>query len=74
LHEDQENNPNPYDFVLCIGDDNTDEDMFEELRKHDDKKFLFIVTVEKKPTLAKYYIENQQGVITTLRNLVYGGK
>ena len=40
-----------YDFILCIGDDVTDENMFGAL--HDD---AFTIKVGKKPTIASYSI------------------
>jgi trehalose 6-phosphate synthase/phosphatase len=42
-----------YDFVLCLGDDVTDENMFVSLPEH-----AHTVKVGRKATAAKYYIEN----------------
>jgi len=56
------------DFVLCIGDDQTDEDMFEELKKHE-IPMCFTITVEKKEfSQATYYLDNQAEVISFLKN------
>lgn len=57
------------DFVLCIGDDKTDEDMFEELKKHREIPFIYSIAVENKPTHANFYVPNQKSVINLLNNL-----
>lgn len=44
----------PYDFVLCIGDDKTDEDMFRELSLVD---FAYTVKVGHGPTDAKFNVD-----------------
>lgn len=49
------------DFILAIGDDSTDEDMFFELPDS-----AVTVKVGNKQTLAKYYIEKQTDVIDLL--------
>jgi trehalose 6-phosphate synthase/phosphatase len=54
-----------YDFVLCIGDDVTDENMFINL---DEKAYT--VKVGKKTTAAKYYIKNPFEVNNFLKMLV----
>ena len=41
----------PYDFILCIGDDVTDENMFGAL-----PNYAFTIKVGKKPTIASYSI------------------
>jgi trehalose 6-phosphate synthase/phosphatase len=56
------------DFVLCIGDDKTDEDMFQELKQYD-LEHSFSITVEKKPTLASSYLESQADVINLLKSI-----
>ena len=43
---------NHYDFILCIGDDVTDENMFSALPDS-----AFTIKVGKKPTVASYSIE-----------------
>lgn len=56
------------DFVLSIGDDRSDEDMFNFLHK---QKSIKVVTcaVGKKSTEANYYIPNVDAVLTTLEAL-----
>lgn len=53
------NNP---DFILAIGDDSTDEDMFFELPPHS-----HTIKVGNKNSYAKYFIENQSQVLDFLR-------
>jgi len=52
------------DFVLCCGDDRTDEDMFSELVKHTGTKDskLFTTTVGVKPSNARYYLRSSLDV------------
>lgn len=57
---------NNYDFVLSIGDDKTDEDMFEVLT--DNKKHLTIKVGEGN-TYAMYKLSNVNDVITLLEQL-----
>eukprot|EP01114_Cavostelium_apophysatum_P012724 TRINITY_DN2911_c0_g1_i2.p1 TRINITY_DN2911_c0_g1~~TRINITY_DN2911_c0_g1_i2.p1 ORF type:complete len:739 (+),score=199.31 TRINITY_DN2911_c0_g1_i2:157-2373(+) len=59
------------DFVLAIGDDKTDEEMFEEVNKKDTIKNKFSITVEKKPSVAAYYTDNQRHVVDLLSKLAY---
>jgi len=57
-------------FVLCMGDDVTDEDMFVELAQQRQLKSIFSVTVGKKPkTSANSYLEKQSEVFNTLGSL-----
>ncbi|KAF5734186.1 Trehalose-phosphatase/synthase 9 isoform 1 [Tripterygium wilfordii] len=63
------------DFVLCIGDDRSDEDMFESLSNititsslHTSPE-IFACTVGQKPSLAKYYLEEAANVLRVLRGL-----
>jgi trehalose 6-phosphate synthase/phosphatase len=60
------------DFVLCIGDDRSDEDMFENI---DDimkrnivvpKTPLFACTVGRKPSKARFYLDYAFGVVNIL--------
>jgi len=63
-------NPNA-SFVVCIGDDKTDEDMFDEMTKQEEHyQKGFSITVQKKPSLAEYYVESQTQVIQMLNSLV----
>lgn len=58
-----------YDFVMCCGDDKTDEDMFKRLRNAsvaEDKKFTVMVGAEDKKTQALWRLQNVQDVVDTL--------
>lgn len=63
------------DFVLCIGDDRSDEDMFEIIGAAVSKRILsyntevFACTVGQKPSKAKYYLDDSSEVITMLESL-----
>ncbi|KAI9312741.1 glycosyltransferase family 20-domain-containing protein [Dichotomocladium elegans] len=61
---------NDYDFVMCVGDDKTDEDMFKKLRKAkdltDDQLFSVMVGSEDRKTTAMWRVQNVQEVIDTL--------
>lgn len=54
-----------YDFILCFGDDVTDEDMFINLPKS-----AYTVKVGKSVTKAKYFLEDHNSVRNLLNNLV----
>ena len=58
-------NQGDYDFILCIGDDVTDENMFVSLPDH-----AYTVKVGRKPTAAKYYIESVAQVKALLLGMV----
>uniref|UniRef100_UPI001CB9D37B probable alpha,alpha-trehalose-phosphate synthase [UDP-forming] 7 n=1 Tax=Erigeron canadensis TaxID=72917 RepID=UPI001CB9D37B len=63
------------DFVLCIGDDRSDEDMFEIIGNAISRNMLsvntnvFACTVGQKPSKAKYYLDDTSEVILMLENL-----
>ncbi|EFA76609.1 glycosyltransferase [Heterostelium album PN500] len=60
------------DFILCIGDDKTDEDMFKELTSVDagyTVKVLSDGAKDQMNTYAKSYIENSNEVIQLLNEL-----
>ncbi|CAO3643716.1 unnamed protein product [Cunninghamella blakesleeana] len=57
------------DFVLSIGDDRTDEDMFSFLNKQTMVKTVITCTVGSRSTEAKYYITNVDHVIHILDTL-----
>ncbi|CAI9089163.1 OLC1v1023675C2 [Oldenlandia corymbosa var. corymbosa] len=63
------------DFVLCIGDDRSDEDMFENIGSAIARKILsyktevFACTVGQKPSKAKYYLDDTLEVINMLDSL-----
>lgn len=57
------------DFVLCIGDDTTDEDMFRALQKTSRENQFSIVVENKSSSGASFYFENQLKVIDLLEKL-----
>lgn len=61
------------DFILCIGDDTADEEMFkyfnekkETIKKYTKNLELFTVTVGKKPSSAQCYVDSTSEVRTLL--------
>ncbi|XP_057952113.1 probable alpha,alpha-trehalose-phosphate synthase [UDP-forming] 9 [Malania oleifera] len=69
-------NGKPPDFVMCIGDDRSDEDMFESISNLSYKPLLsavpeiFACTVGQKPSKARYYLDDTIDVIKLLQGLV----
>lgn len=69
------NSGNPPDFVMCIGDDRSDEDMFESILSTVSSPSLpaapeiFACTVGRKPSKAKYYLEDATDVVKMLQGL-----
>ena len=61
----------PIDFVLCAGDDSTDELMFTALHTKLGKKspHLFTVTVGRKPSEASRYLDDHNEVVNLLELL-----
>jgi trehalose 6-phosphate synthase/phosphatase len=68
----------PPDFVLCIGDDRSDEDMFESIVcpasssggvRLPASSEVFACTVGKKPSMAKYYLDDTVDVVKMLDGL-----
>lgn len=57
------------DFIMCAGDDQTDEDMFNAL-KEDQKAFCVSVGPLNKSTQAKYYVEHSEDVVNIIGQLV----
>lgn len=63
------------DFVVCIGDDRSDEDMFETIGSATSRNILsynsevFACTVGQKPSKAKYYLDDPSEVILMLQSL-----
>ncbi|KAI3516303.1 hypothetical protein L1887_15217 [Cichorium endivia] len=64
------------DFVMCIGDDRSDEDMFESIRNtvlsaslSSKTPEIFACTVGRKPSKAKYYLDDTGDVIKLLGGL-----
>ncbi|KAG8366175.1 hypothetical protein BUALT_Bualt17G0049300 [Buddleja alternifolia] len=68
-------NGNAPDFVMCIGDDRSDEDMFESILSTVSNSSLpsvpeiFACTVGQKPSKAKYYLDDTADVVRLLRGL-----
>ena len=68
-------NGKPPDFVLCIGDDRSDEDMFESISNTTYRSSLpvpsenFACTVGQKPSKARYYLDDTVDVLTLLQGL-----
>lgn len=75
LMETMRNRGKAADFVLCIGDDRSDEDMFEAIassvatRSLPDAAEVFACTVGQKPSMAKYYLDDTFQVIKILQGL-----
>ncbi|CAN0924033.1 Probable alpha,alpha-trehalose-phosphate synthase [UDP-forming] 10 [Linum grandiflorum] len=69
---------NPADFVMCIGDDRSDEDMFESiLNRISSPSFptvpeIFVCTVGQKPSKAKYFLDDAADVVKLLQGLANG--
>lgn len=63
------------DFVLCIGDDSSDEDMFASVANCVTENSspaiaeVFACTVGRKPSNAKYYLDDTDDVIKMLQGL-----
>ncbi|KAK8526138.1 hypothetical protein V6N12_020619 [Hibiscus sabdariffa] len=63
------------DFVLCIGDDRSDEDMFEVIISSasgpliDPGAEVFACTVGKKPSKAKYYLDDTVEICKLMQGL-----
>ncbi|KAL2510387.1 hypothetical protein Fot_34034 [Forsythia ovata] len=68
-------NGKPPDFVMCIGDDRSDEDMFENILSSASSLSLaaapeiFSCTVGPKPSKAKYYVDDAADVVRLLQRL-----
>ncbi|KAH6822391.1 trehalose-phosphatase/synthase 9 [Perilla frutescens var. hirtella] len=63
------------DFIMCIGDDRSDEDMFESILSAASALSLptspevFACTVGQKPSKAKYYLDDTADVVRLLQGL-----
>ncbi|XP_066352967.1 alpha,alpha-trehalose-phosphate synthase [UDP-forming] 5-like [Miscanthus floridulus] len=63
-------------FILCVGDDGSDEDMFKAISAPSSKSAFpeaaetFACTVGNKPSLAKYYLEDPDEVLKMLKGLM----
>lgn len=60
---------NYVDFVMCIGDDTSDELMFQYLEDTRSRPKMFTVTVGKKPSAAKYFVNDVDQVREMLHSL-----
>lgn len=66
---------NPPDFVMCIGDDRSDEDMFESILSTvscpslPSAPEIFACTVGRKPSKAKYFLDDTADVVKLLDGL-----
>lgn len=72
VHEASEDGKPPA-FVLCLGDDQTDEDMFRSLLKTDlPKDHIFACTVgaSSKKTLARWHLLEPADVVSAIASLV----
>ncbi|XP_004228746.1 alpha,alpha-trehalose-phosphate synthase [UDP-forming] 6 [Solanum lycopersicum] len=74
LNEMQEKGMSP-DFVLCIGDDRSDEDMFEVIMSSVSGPSMapaaevFACTVGRKPSKAKYYLDDTTEIVRLMQGL-----
>ena len=62
----------PPDFVMCIGDDRSDEDMFESISStvySPAPPEIFACTVGQKPSKARYYLDDCGDVLKLLQGL-----
>lgn len=63
------------DFVLCIGDDRSDEDMFEVITSSMEgssiapRAEVFACTVGRKPSKAKYYLDDTVEIVRMMQGL-----
>lgn len=58
-----------YEFVFCLGNDRTDEEIFNQLEKHNPPA-LFTVTMKEKQSSAKYYLKNQYDLQKLLSSFI----
>ena len=61
---------NEPDFILAIGDDNSDEPMFEKMTMLNPELATYSVTVGKKPSAATAYVDDVPAVLELLSTLV----
>jgi trehalose 6-phosphate synthase/phosphatase len=63
------------DLVLCIGDDRSDEDMFEVITTAvngpslNPEAEVFACTVGRKPSKAKYYLDDPADIVRLIQGL-----
>lgn len=62
------------DFVLCIGDDRSDEKMFNSIQNIIISPHMpvevFACTVGQKPSKAKFYVDDTENVLSMLEKMV----
>ncbi|RZK49967.1 MAG: bifunctional alpha,alpha-trehalose-phosphate synthase (UDP-forming)/trehalose-phosphatase [Pedobacter sp.] len=58
---------NEYDFILCIGDDKTDEDMFTVLEP---LPYAYTIKVGNQPSTAKHHVDNPFLVLALLEKFL----
>ncbi|KAK8627373.1 hypothetical protein V6N13_134985 [Hibiscus sabdariffa] len=69
------NGGEPPDLVMCVGDDKSDEDMFQSILTSVSNPYLpvapeiFACTVGRKPSKAKYYLDDTADVLKLLKGL-----
>lgn len=61
------------DFVLCLGDDRSDEEMFNVFNEQQHDATVYACTVGQKPSQAHYYVNDSKGVVTLLSQLIAQG-
>ena len=54
-----------YDFILCAGDDITDESMFSKLAKNN-----FSIKIGRKKTKANYFVDSPDQLLSILEKLI----
>ena len=58
------------DFVVCLGDDKSDEEMFHTfIETHNDDMTVFACTVGQKPSQAAFYVNDNKEVVALLSRL-----
>lgn len=65
----------PPDLLMCIGDDRSDEDMFETINSTASSSLfpivpeVFACTVGQKPSKAKYFVDDTSEVLKLLKRI-----
>jgi trehalose 6-phosphate synthase/phosphatase len=68
------------DFVVCVGDDRSDEDMFESIADIMERNIvapkspLFACTLGQKPSKARFYLDDTYAVVRMLSSLAEASK
>lgn len=67
----EEGSEHPFDFVLAIGDDRSDEDMFDTVNKMSNQiQHIITATVGAKSSEADFFLPGTMSVLSALENLV----